>query len=106
MDSVRRRGAPGFQELVDAAALYSRNTRPASAAGLPAVSVPVGLTKPVVGAPARSPGSERLPVGLELVGASGDDERVLALGRALLSLMPAIPDPVNVARWGEGVTHQ
>lgn len=91
--------------LVDAAALYGRNTKAASAAGLPALSVPVGLTKPVQGAPARSPGSERLPVGMELVGAPGDDERLLALGRALQKLTPAIPDPVTMAIWSEGIYH-
>lgn len=91
--------------LVDAGEVYSRNTRAASAAGLPALSIPVGLTKPVPGAPARSPGSERLPVGLELVGAPGDDERLLALGRALQKLVPSIPDPVTMAAWAEGLYH-
>jgi mandelamide amidase len=100
---VELASSPGT--LVDASTLYSRNTKAASAAGLPALSVPIGLTKPVPGAPTKSPGSERLPVGLELVGAPGDDERLLALGRALQKLVPAIPDPVTMAIWSEGVSH-
>jgi amidase len=43
---------------------------PASLIGLPALSVPVGF------------GPERLPMGMQIIGRSGDDARVLAIGQA------------------------
>ncbi|HTM37192.1 MAG TPA: amidase [Terriglobales bacterium] len=47
-----------------------RNTRPANVWGTPAISVPCGLT------------SEGLPIGLQIVGPSGHDARVLQLAFA------------------------
>lgn len=58
---------------------FIRNTSPGSVAGLPGLSVPVGLT------------STRLPVGLELDGLVGSDARLLSLGRALEALLPPLP---------------
>jgi Asp-tRNA(Asn)/Glu-tRNA(Gln) amidotransferase A subunit family amidase len=60
---------------------YTRNTDPASSAGLPALSVPAGLT------------SEGLPVGIELVGPAGTDDVVLAIGEALEAARGPIPGP-------------
>ncbi len=58
-DELRRR------ELV-----LLRNTRPLNVLGLPAISVPCGFTR------------AGLPVGLQIVGAPGDDARVLQLAHA------------------------
>jgi len=91
-------------ELVDATAAYSRNTCAASAAGLPALSIPCGMTKPRVGAPKGSPGAERLPVSLEFVADSNDDEKLLSLGRAVQRLQSAIMDPLVLRKWAGGLT--
>jgi aspartyl-tRNA(Asn)/glutamyl-tRNA(Gln) amidotransferase subunit A len=57
--------------LADPVAMYLADacTLPASVAGLPALSVPAGL-------------SEGLPVGLQLIGRAWDESRLLQLGRA------------------------
>jgi Asp-tRNA(Asn)/Glu-tRNA(Gln) amidotransferase A subunit family amidase len=47
-----------------------RNTRPWNGLGLPAISVPCGFT------------ADGLPIGLQLIGAAGDEARVLALAHA------------------------
>lgn len=50
-------------------ALLLRTNRPANLAGIPAISVPCGLT------------SERLPVGLQLIGGPGDEGLLLQIAR-------------------------
>ena len=60
---------------------YVRNTDPASGAGLPALSVPAGLT------------GDGLPVGMELVGPAGTDDVVLAIGEALEAARGPVPGP-------------
>ena len=60
---------------------FIRNSSPASVAGIPGLSIPVGLT------------ASRLPVGLELDGPALGDDRVLALGAAIEALMPALGAP-------------
>jgi indoleacetamide hydrolase len=60
---------------------YVRNTDAASGAGLPALSVPAGLT------------GDGLPVGMELVGPAGSDDVVLAIGAALEAARGPIPGP-------------
>jgi indoleacetamide hydrolase len=60
---------------------YVRNTDPASGAGLPALSVPAGLA------------TDGLPVGMELVGAAGSDDVVLAIGEALEAARGSLPPP-------------
>jgi Asp-tRNA(Asn)/Glu-tRNA(Gln) amidotransferase A subunit family amidase len=47
-----------------------RNTRPWNGLGLPAISVPCGFTQ------------DGLPIGLQIIGAAGDETRVLALAHA------------------------
>jgi hypothetical protein len=91
--------------LVDAEAVYMRNTRAASAAGLPCLTVPAGVTKPKAGALKKTTDAERLPVSLEFVMPAGADEALLALGRSFQKLQSLLPDPVVMARWGEGLTH-
>ncbi len=61
-----------------------RNTHPFNLCGLPAVSVPVGLT------------ADGLPVGLQLVGSPFQDYRMLGIAAALESLVGFDPTPPSV----------
>jgi mandelamide amidase len=63
-------------------ATYIRNLGPGSAAGLPGLSLPAGMTK------------AGLPVGLALDGPDGSDAQLLAIGLALEALLPRLPAPV------------
>jgi len=83
--------------------VYCRYARLAAAAGLPAVTVPVGITRPSA-ALRGAPPTERLPVGLELMGPAGQDVPLLALARAVQGLQSLLPDPVVVQRWNDGVS--
>ena len=69
-------GAP-----VDEFGAYIRNTDPGSNAGIPGLSIPAGLT------------SGGLPVGLELDGPRGSDDKLLGIGMAIESLLGLIPAP-------------
>jgi len=60
---------------------YSRNNSLAGAAGLPGLSVPVGLTE------------AGLPVGLEIDGPVMSDRKLLAIGAALASFLGPFPSP-------------
>ncbi len=60
---------------------YIRNTDPGSNAGIPGLSLPAGLTK------------SGLPVGLELDGPLGSDQRLLALGTAIETELGPLPAP-------------
>lgn len=60
---------------------YIRNTDPGSNAGIPGISVPIGLT------------AAGLPVGLELDGPAGSDRHLLALAAAFERLLPPMPAP-------------
>ncbi|MBL8662298.1 MAG: indoleacetamide hydrolase [Candidatus Odyssella sp.] len=62
-------------------ATFIRNTGPGSVAGIPGLSVPAGLTP------------SGLPVGMELDAPAGTDRRLLAIGRALESILPKLPPP-------------
>lgn len=53
-----------------------RNTEPGSVAGLPGLSIPAGMGK-LTG----------LPVGLEIDGLPGTDEKILAIGKALEDIL-------------------
>jgi len=61
---------------------YIRNMDPDSNAGIPGLTLPVGLT------PAG------LPIGLEIDGPAGSDGRLLSIGLALEELLPDTPAPV------------
>ena len=73
----------------DPLAMYRADafTVPASLAGLPALSVPAGLTT----------GPPRLPLGLQLIGAAGDDGRLLDVAQALedTGLVGALQAPLE-----------
>jgi mandelamide amidase len=68
-------------EPTDTFLTYSRNTDPGSNAGIPGLSVPVGLT------------GDGLPVGLEIDGPLGSDERILGIGLAMEALFGHLPAP-------------
>lgn len=57
---------------------FIRNSSPGSVAGLPGISLPVGLS------------AGRLPIGLELDGPAGSDERLLAIALAVEALQEPI----------------
>ena len=63
-------------------ATYIRNLGPGSAAGLPGLSLPAGMT------------AAGLPVGFALDGPDGSDHALLAIGLALEALLPRLPAPV------------
>lgn len=65
---------------------YIRNSGPAGMAGLAGLSLPAGLS------------ADGLPVGLELDGPAGTDLRLLAIGRAIEAVLPAVAVP-PAARW-------
>ena len=62
--------------------LFIRNTDPGSNAGIPGPTIPAGLG-PTAG----------LPVGLSLDGPRGSDERLLAIGLAIESVLGRTPAP-------------
>lgn len=72
-------GSSEFVELngakVPTLATYIRNTDPAGMAGIPALSLPIGVTQ------------DGLPVGLEIDGPEGSDRGLLAIGLAIESLL-------------------
>lgn len=61
---------------------FIRNTSPGSNVGIPGLALPSGLG-PTTG----------LPVGLELDGPTGSDERLLALGQSIEALLGRLPPP-------------
>ncbi len=60
---------------------YIRNTDPGSNAGIPGLSIPAGLT------------AGGLPVGLELDGPLGSDEKLLGIGLSIEALLGTLPAP-------------
>jgi Asp-tRNA(Asn)/Glu-tRNA(Gln) amidotransferase A subunit family amidase len=64
-----------------AAPFLSRNTFPASGAGLPAITVPMGLSV------------EKLPVGLEIEAAAGGDRSLLSMAARIEMAIGSIPAP-------------
>ncbi len=66
--------APTFQTFI-------RNTDPGSNAGIPGLSLPIGLTE------------DGLPVGLEIDGPAFSDRHLLAIGLALETVFPRMPTP-------------
>lgn len=66
-------------------ATYIRNTDPGSVAGLPGISLPIGLTP------------DGLPVGLALDRLPGTDRRLLSLAASLEKLFPPLPAPGRVS---------
>ncbi|KAK8914962.1 Mandelamide hydrolase [Metarhizium anisopliae] len=66
---------------MEAFAAYTRNTGPASNAGIPGLSIPVGKT------------AAGLPVGIEIDGPLGSDDRLLSLGLAMEKVLGCLPGP-------------
>jgi indoleacetamide hydrolase len=63
-------------------ATYIRNLGPGSAAGIPGLTVPAGMTK------------AGLPVGIAIDGPENGDRQVLAIGLALETVLPRLPAPL------------
>jgi Asp-tRNA(Asn)/Glu-tRNA(Gln) amidotransferase A subunit family amidase len=89
--------------LVPAREALTRNAAVASVAGMPAITIPGGLTPKRGTAGVGQPGGERLPVGVEFASLPGTDERILAIARAVQALIPPLPDPVLRQKWQRGV---
>lgn len=68
---------------VDTFAALNRNADPGSAAGLPGLTLPAGLT----------PGG--LPVGLGLDGPMGSDARLLGIGLSMEAVLGVLPPPLS-----------
>ena len=62
---------------------YLRNARPATTAGMPGLSLPIGCT------------AAGLPVGIEFDGPAHSDRRLLALGAAAERVFGPVPPPVR-----------
>ena len=69
----------GGKEVTDL--FLSRNTHPSNAAGVPGITLPMGLN------------SEGLPLGLELDGPAGSDRDLLVLARAVERVIGPLPAP-------------
>jgi indoleacetamide hydrolase len=63
--------------------LFIQNTDPGSNAGVPGLSIPAGLGP-----------TTRLPVGIEIDGPRGSDERLLAIGMAIEKVLGPTPAPL------------
>ncbi|TDW84308.1 mandelamide amidase [Kribbella pratensis] len=61
--------------------VLAKNTVPASGAGLPAISIPMGITR------------HGLPVGLEIDGAHSDDRKLLDLAHRVGTVLDDLPAP-------------
>jgi indoleacetamide hydrolase len=59
----------------------AKNTVPTSGAGLPGISIPIGLS------------THRLPIGMEIDGAPGHDRALLDLTRRVEAAVGALPPP-------------
>ena len=88
---------PLGSRLDDPVAMYASDacTLPVSVAGLPGLSIPVGL-------------SEGLPVGLQLIGRAWDEARLLSLGRAYEAVTAGADwrasEPADLARAADPAT--
>jgi Asp-tRNA(Asn)/Glu-tRNA(Gln) amidotransferase A subunit family amidase len=69
----------GGKEVTDL--FLSRNTHPSNAAGVPGITLPMGLN------------SEGLPLGLEVDTAAGRDRHLLVLARAIEQVIGRLPAP-------------
>jgi Asp-tRNA(Asn)/Glu-tRNA(Gln) amidotransferase A subunit family amidase len=64
--------------------VLAKNTIPGSSAGLPGVSLPIGLSQ------------DKLPVGMEIDADAGQDRKLLALARRVESVIGSIPAPTGL----------
>jgi len=82
---------------------YQRNASLAPCVTGPAITVPCGFARLRRTAAPGDPGSERVPIGMELLGVAGSDLSVLGIAAGLEACMPTLPDPVLRGSWKSGV---
>lgn len=99
-DNLLLRGVP-----TPAAQVLHATSALAPTAGAPALSMPVGVVVPRAAVPAGQPGSERVPVSVELLAQPGNDAQLIKSSAALASCLPRMVDPLTLARWRRGVDH-
>lgn len=99
-DNLLLRGVP-----TPAAQVLHATSALAPTAGAPALSLPVGVVVPRAAVPAGRPGSERVPVSLELLAKPGKDAQLIKASAALTACLPRMVDPLTLARWRRGVDH-
>ncbi len=90
-------------ELVDAREALAGAACIGAVAGCPSIVMPAGTVKLRKQALKGNPGSERVPVSVELLGAAGGDERLLKLADAAAGAFYPLVDPVTLRRWTIGV---
>ncbi|KAG6005660.1 hypothetical protein E4U21_007776 [Claviceps maximensis] len=66
---------------MDAFGAYTRNSGPGSNAGIPGLSIPAGLT------------AAGLPIGIEINGPLGSDDKLLAIGLGVEAVLGHLPPP-------------
>ncbi|KAG5985713.1 hypothetical protein E4U43_005931 [Claviceps pusilla] len=66
---------------MDAFGAYTRNAGPGSNAGIPGLSIPAGMT------------AGGLPIGIEIDGPLGSDDKLLAIGLGIESVLGPLPPP-------------
>jgi Asp-tRNA(Asn)/Glu-tRNA(Gln) amidotransferase A subunit family amidase len=90
-------------QLAAVDSVYGRNAALAAVAGAPAITLPCGLAHLRPGTAPGNPGSERMPVGCELLAKPGSDLLLLKLAALVEPLFQQAPDPIIRRKWARGV---
>jgi mandelamide amidase len=77
-------------EAAPAGLVSIRHTLTACALGAPSLSIPAGLS------------AEGLPVGIEIDGVPGSDDKILTLGRQIEQVWGPLPGPAGCRRLARG----
>ena len=90
-------------QLVAASKALLGTTCIAALMGAPAITLPVGTVKPRPDVKPGNPGSERVPVGVQLMALPGQDEALLGVALQLQAHLTPLVDPIVLRRWKLGV---
>lgn len=93
-------------KLQECSSALSKTTTVASVAGLPAITLPCGLTRLRAGVNPGTPGSERVPVGLEMLTSAGQDFELLEIAEKIESMRGELADPILRSKWESTVYEQ